>query len=228
VANEHFRPKGAVTENKKKIPPGYYWLAAAWPNLFPSCTDCNSERYHQFPQGMLLRGKANQFPLADPKKRARFPGKEKGEKPLILDPGDRRAGHNPERHLEFLTEAGKEGIVRAAEGKSKRVSVLGQQSIEVFALDRPMLIHARLSHAIRVRGQLRAIEFAAEDLNQSPGDTRYQKRMQALVEDFVNGFLAPASPYLAMVRQLTFPKTVELARKFRRAAAWLKPVLPTH
>ena len=42
---EHFRPKGEVAEDKEH--PGYYWLAASWENLFPSCIDFNRERTQQ-------------------------------------------------------------------------------------------------------------------------------------------------------------------------------------
>ena len=39
---EHYRPKGAVSEDDKH--PGYWWLAMAWDNLLPSCIDCNRKR----------------------------------------------------------------------------------------------------------------------------------------------------------------------------------------
>jgi uncharacterized protein (TIGR02646 family) len=46
---EHFRPKGRVTRwvnGKRKVVLrfGYYWLAAEWTNLLPSCIDCNRQR----------------------------------------------------------------------------------------------------------------------------------------------------------------------------------------
>src|SRR5688572_13150422 len=42
VAVEHYRPKGEVIDGDERVRPGYYWLAANWENLLPSCTDCNS------------------------------------------------------------------------------------------------------------------------------------------------------------------------------------------
>eukprot|EP01034_Spumella_vulgaris_P009128 gene9128-11597_t len=39
---EHYRPKGAVSENPNH--PGYWWLAMSWDNLLPSCIDCNRKR----------------------------------------------------------------------------------------------------------------------------------------------------------------------------------------
>ncbi len=46
---EHWRPKGEIAriESGKRIKvrkPGYYWLAAEWTNLLPSCIDCNRQR----------------------------------------------------------------------------------------------------------------------------------------------------------------------------------------
>src|SRR5688500_1280853 len=39
---EHYRPKGAFLRPDGSLSnPGYYWLAAEWTNLLPSCIDCN-------------------------------------------------------------------------------------------------------------------------------------------------------------------------------------------
>ncbi|GLS42688.1 HNH endonuclease [Methylobacterium brachythecii] len=43
---EHFRPKGGV---EGQVHPGYWWLAAEWTNLLPSCIDCNRRRYQPTP-----------------------------------------------------------------------------------------------------------------------------------------------------------------------------------
>ena len=51
MAVEHYRPKGEVVIAGKRTPPGYYWLASAWDNLLPSCTDCNSPRRQVLPDG---------------------------------------------------------------------------------------------------------------------------------------------------------------------------------
>jgi hypothetical protein len=60
---EHYRPKGRVTTNGKKVKikddkgqdydhPGYFWLAFHWTNLLPSCAFCNT-----------VNGKKNEFPI---------------------------------------------------------------------------------------------------------------------------------------------------------------------
>lgn len=62
---EHYRPKGRVTADKKKVKikndlgkevdhPGYFWLAFHWKNLLPSCALCNT-----------VNGKGNQFPIPE-------------------------------------------------------------------------------------------------------------------------------------------------------------------
>lgn len=64
---EHYRPKNAGT--------GYFWLAAVWENLLPSCIDCNRERYQPMFDpltGVLVKkekkaGKHDHFPLSGPK-----------------------------------------------------------------------------------------------------------------------------------------------------------------
>jgi len=38
---EHYRPKGSVANTDHS---GYWWLAADWENLLPSCIDCNRSR----------------------------------------------------------------------------------------------------------------------------------------------------------------------------------------
>ena len=72
---EHWRPKGQVEDDQgKKIKPGYYWLAADWNNLFPSCIDCNRRRYQKVGLGngeAVLLGKKDAFPLAPRSRRAR-------------------------------------------------------------------------------------------------------------------------------------------------------------
>ena len=56
---EHYRPKNAVTEDRKPVShPGYYWLAYEWHNLLLACKKCNSTH-----------------PDRDQTKRASHPGK---------------------------------------------------------------------------------------------------------------------------------------------------------
>ncbi|MEK9939970.1 MAG: hypothetical protein VW548_03245, partial [Methylotenera sp.] len=44
---EHFRPKGGIDGTDHL---GYWWFAATWLNLLPSCIDCNRKREHPTPR----------------------------------------------------------------------------------------------------------------------------------------------------------------------------------
>ncbi len=94
---EHFRPKGAVDEDKGH--PGYYWMAYDWTNLYASCHACNTvmEDLPEWddPTPGKTGGKGTHFPLSDPSKRAYKPDALVDEgQPLLLDPCDEKL--NPE------------------------------------------------------------------------------------------------------------------------------------
>jgi uncharacterized protein (TIGR02646 family) len=73
---EHYRPKGAVRDNGRKILPGYYWLAYSWSNLYYACADCNQYR------------KGDRFPLQNEAERALCHHDDiNRETPLLLNPG---------------------------------------------------------------------------------------------------------------------------------------------
>ena len=103
-AVEHFRPKGAVQQERSqgREYPGYYWLAYRWENLLVSCYSCNSSH-----KGAL-------FPLSNPETRARSHRDDvEAERPLLIDP----ASEEPRLHIRFrgsasvpLTERGRETV----------------------------------------------------------------------------------------------------------------------
>ncbi|KIH84714.1 HNH endonuclease [Pseudomonas batumici] len=109
---EHYRPKGAVSEDASH--PGYWWVAMDWDNLLPSCIDCNRKRKQVTPrlsarlltlrddrqgfnQGrLLLSGKKDSFPILG--QRAMSDAADlAAEYPLLLDP----CRDNPDEHLKF-------------------------------------------------------------------------------------------------------------------------------
>ncbi len=196
VAVEHYRPKGAVVDGKKELP-GYYWLAATWENLLPSCTDCNSRRKHRMDDGRkVVRGKGNEFPLARGSKRAKAPGQEKREKPLLLNPEI----DDPARHLEFAVERDRAGVIRAALLKGKP-SPKGMASIEVYALDRPQLTRARADFALRLLAHLRNTRQTLADHLAKPADANLKRRYDENAAELLR-FLDPGQPYCAMARQI--------------------------
>ena len=116
-AVEHFRPKGAVQQerNQGREYPGYYWLAYSWENLLVSCHSCNSKK------GTL-------FPLSDPGARARNHCVNMGaEHPLLVDP----ASEEPRQHIRFRGSA------------SVPLTKRGRETIRVLGLDRSGLEEER-------------------------------------------------------------------------------------
>jgi 5-methylcytosine-specific restriction endonuclease McrA len=200
VAIEHFRPKGKITDNGRDLRPGYWWLAAAWSNLLPSCTDCNSPRKKRLPDGTLqLSGKGNQFPLLNPAKRARSEGGERKEKPLLLDPCNGRI--RPEKHLEFVLDDKQRVGVRAQLMSTGKASRIGTESIRVFALDRPELVKARQSTAKRFLLRIEDARNAYVKLKQQPRSSARRAEFDRRVAE-LRDYLGDEQPYLGMCRQL--------------------------
>jgi hypothetical protein len=80
---DHFRPKLGVKEDPNH--PGYYWLAFEWTNLRLSCHRANRPRTNA--ETGQTGGKAEHFPLIDPKARAMGPNDRLSlEVPALIDP----------------------------------------------------------------------------------------------------------------------------------------------
>ncbi len=116
---EHYRPKGKVDEDEAH--PGYWWLAADWTNLLPSCLDCNRRRFQPTPKdfasltGILDAQQRKGFSPLKTGKESCFPISATGvrmmsrpdtslaasalaaEDALLLNP----CTHVPEEHLRF-------------------------------------------------------------------------------------------------------------------------------
>jgi hypothetical protein len=196
VAVEHYRPKGAVVEGKERLP-GYYWLAATWKNLLPSCTDCNSPRRQEMEDGKkVVRGKGNRFPLAPGSRRAKAPGQERREHPLLLHPEI----DEPQKHIDFAVERERAGIIRPALQRGQP-SPKGAMSIDVYALDRPQLTRARADFALRLLAHLRNTRQTEADHRAKPGDATLKKRYEENLAELLT-FLKPSQPYCAMARQI--------------------------
>ncbi len=143
---EHWRPKGQVDlPNKRKLP-GYYWLAATWDNLLPSCIDCNRSRrqYDGFLNKELLLGKETQFPVLNDnhlvlhdKPHEYDPGNDGGDEiPLLVNPClDEPSDFFYYRDALILP---KDYLIGDDLEKAKN-------SITVYALNRSALVYDRLA-----------------------------------------------------------------------------------
>ncbi len=186
---EHYRPKGKVVVYPRNgnIPaqtkPGYYWLAARWPNLLLSCADCNRPRMQDdFDGNARVVGKANFFPLADETKRASGPWLVLKEEPLLLNP----CIDDPADHLDFKEDGRVEP--RLVDGVPSKK---GAASIHYLGLARLELLQMRARHARMVLAAIRHTVDALEK-HRDPG---------ADLEDLVS-FLSPKEAYVAFSRML--------------------------
>ena len=192
---EHFRPKSGVRVGDELIWGVYFWLAASWGNLLPSCTDCNRERRQTLPDGTKQTlGKANQFPISSEAKRAAKEGEERVEGRLLIHP----SLDDPSKHLVFEPD----GIVS---WKSRK----GKESIRVYALLRRGLVQARsalqveiLTHISIARGLARKLETEGPDADL---EALLLQELEALAR-----FVDAEHEYCAMARALIDPVLEEL------------------
>ena len=203
---EHWRPKSEVLvfEGEKRYRRrGYYWLAADWNNLLPSCIECNRSREQEIaeldqrvtPRRRSL-GKGNLFPLADETKRAVNNAGISQEEPLILHP----CVDQPQDYLEFIDY----GLVRAKVDETNTAKPKGEKSIEVFGLNRMELVQSRREVLLLIQQRMFTILALASQLEE-----KQTKRRQELIEDLLSyeldalsQFRDPRRPYSLMARQL--------------------------
>jgi uncharacterized protein (TIGR02646 family) len=194
---EHFRPKGAVLVNGKPVGRGYYWLAADWENLLPSCIDCNRPRTQEiFGGDAQVQGKATEFPIADEKKRAAGPGQEKLEKRLLLNP----CLDDPKKHLVFEVQPNNEVIVRPAVKSGGKESQIGKESIRVYALQRQGLVAARRDRILLIKAQVARLNRLIRRLDQNPNDEEVGSWLQDEMQE-LDRLLEGDQPYAGMARQ---------------------------
>jgi uncharacterized protein (TIGR02646 family) len=189
---EHYRPKKEIERpDKTKIKPGYYWLAADWKNLLPTCIDCNRRRRQTVKGEVLPAGKGIKFPLADESKRARLPGREIDEKPLLLDP----TVDNPAAHLSY----DKAGTVRATESQNGE-SPRGRATIEVLGLNRRGLVRGRKAVRLWLEEAIGRFSEAERELEIDP-DNEFARRQRDKARREMKKRARRDQPYAGMVRE---------------------------
>ena len=200
---EHWRPKAEVItdEQGQKRRYGYYWLAADWENLLPSCIDCNRVRTHFdfLKREEVTLGKGNWFPIASDSRRAGSLDEEKGEKPLLLNP----CNDHPENHLEFHEE----GFVKARLNANNQPDEKALASIRFYALNRAELVHDRRERILLIKQKMSTIRSLAKLFEQEKASTNQEKSF--IVEDLLSHeleqlhrFQEPDQPFSAMAKQL--------------------------
>jgi hypothetical protein len=221
---EHFRPKGAVSDDDTH--PGYWWLGMVWTNLLPSCIDCNRKRQQRSPPPstslveLYEHSKAHALPSSQTGKKDSFPLAAGGrrlfaesnsyadEKALLLDP----TRDDPTEHLRFFVGSPL-GLV-GPETKSGVPSERGAMSIQIYGLNRLGLVQdrTRVLRQLEFLGDL-AIDLGAiiqeiEDANamaalHAAGVQRLAERLRLLQDRTLAEMRAMAgskAPYSAMAR----------------------------
>lgn len=198
---EHFRPKGGYIDDDGKFrSPGYYWLAASYDNLLPSCIDCNRERkqFHWTKDGRRVvtkSGKANRFPIAPGTQRANVPAELPNEMPLLLNP----CTDYPEQHLRFFADGFVEPATTAEENQMSK----GRATIDIYGLVRDALVSERRKWATLMEAAMQGVLTADRNMREHPQDpAMVSQRTEA--ENALTFFLQPDSPYLAMTTAMEF------------------------
>jgi len=201
---EHYRPKNAVFDEQTKMLkyPGYPWLAFEWSNLLPSCIDCNRQRTQEIRAGSRVLGKANRFPLLSEKQRARRPGDERREVPLLLNPCRDR--------VETYFFYNDEGFVLP---KPKRGLALQRASstIEICGLYRTNLVRSRVEHLLRIKRDIEVLHGHIKLMNDNPGMRGAMDQLDLIVKT-LRAYLEPDQPYTALARQFIEPVIADITK----------------
>ncbi|MBZ9763368.1 hypothetical protein LB553_21140 [Mesorhizobium sp. CA8] len=161
---EHYRPKGRIDNGVQKIKPGYWWLAAKWDNLVPSCILCNRETNQiLFDNTVLKSGKGDRFPLLEEAHRGTKEGSEAGETPLLIDP----CNDDPGKYLRYDVRDGKCIVVPKVNNISDLNFIRARTSIDVYGLNRSGLVIDRTRYMKRIQYILRQLEKQATALDRA-------------------------------------------------------------
>lgn len=214
---EHFRPKGRLAEDKSH--PGYWWLAADWDNLLPSCIDCNRRRRQTQagPEGAPMvenSGKQDLFPMDGPY----ITGPDtdiSAEHPLLLNP----CRDDPAQHLAFRVLPDPL-LALALPLDPPDAPQRGAAAIRVYGLNRLALVQERtriLRRLELLREVLARLDEAAALIESStdPAAKRALSPINSAVDRLLHDMAAMAAetePYSEMVTEWLRHWAEELAR----------------
>jgi hypothetical protein len=216
VDSEHYRPKGGYFKSGQLKKPGYYWLAADWRNLLPSCVDCNRGRIQSFAnEPPQLSGKTNFFPIANERARATKPDAEVKEQRLLLNP----RLDDPEQHLEFAAD----GIIRERRDQNSQPSPMGVASVKVYGLQRDDLVSRRKVTFDMTTGAIGGANFTAGLLRASPGNDSLKLALGFHV-NALRRMMEPVQNYAALARQMAKPEIAAWEAEFGSIGP--DPVMP--
>jgi uncharacterized protein (TIGR02646 family) len=170
---EHFRPKGAIETDAGLMKPGYWWLAASWDNLLPSCIRCNrKERVPLFDGSELVAGKGNRFPLDDENSRAHEIGGEANEMPLLIDP----CREDPADFIRFEDIDERCIAVPVEQDPTSLSARRARASIDIYGLNRAGLVQDRSRYMARAKLLIAQLERAVRRFNRMSSDDGENRR----------------------------------------------------
>lgn len=234
---EHYRPKGSVSNSQHK---GYWWLAADWDNLLPSCIDCNRRRKQELPEmsleerkaiwddtriegkmskNTIQMGKKDLFPLKEESERAGFIEDERlmrralsQEAPLLLNP----TADNPRDFISYNVGASDDYSLVLPWNETGDRNERSSASVMVYGLNRLRLVQART----RVKRQLEFLYSLAIKLGTINSEVSERKQS---VQDDLNG-LPPsqAEKIEALGKDLAFFTSVNSSLDTMSADIWEK------
>jgi predicted ATPase len=156
VPLSHFRPhSNTINFHGEHFPRHYFWLGLEWTNLHLVCRHCS-------------QSKGSRFPIRDEARRARVPGgpdfdparieaELEAEGALLVDP----CRDDPGEHLAF----------DEISGLAKPLTERGKVTLELYNLNRPQLIEARVAAVEDLMQDLKLIRlFTAVDAEELLGD----------------------------------------------------------
>lgn len=202
---EHFRPKGAVTEDPAHH--GYWWLAHTWSNLLPSCGHCNKRRRQhiatedmteeqvlalQAKKPKVSYGKMNQFPIAG--RRASYSAQDLTiEEPHLINPTE----EDPEPFFKWSAN-GLYSIV-LAKPTDAQTSARALSNISVFGLNRLRLVQSRTSRLNELRYQrIQILDALRKDAAKPDSSDHLEVAIQKI--EALKQLHGADKPYTAMVK----------------------------
>jgi hypothetical protein len=237
---EHYRPKGGVTEARGGHP-GYWWLAAAWRNLLPSCPGCNQRRRQTvFDPGMSieefeqacrqkpheLTGKANSFPVQGDNwvaTEAEWLANEQQniavEDPLLINPCER----DPANHLEFFFEWDRKTYIWEADPIYALVrpkssagvdDPYAKASIAIYGLNRAGLVRERAARVKDLEKLCLPVVDLAREMEELPSPAELARILARLKQYRANliALTQPDQTYAGMARAFLAEFERELTR----------------
>ncbi|MGO4570173.1 hypothetical protein AB4Z52_35400 [Rhizobium sp. 2YAF20] len=207
---EHFRPKGAIETATDRISPGYWWLAAVWENLLPSCIRCNREETQALYDGTLVKvGKGERFPIFDEADRASAENGEKSERPFLIDP----AGEEPADYIKFVEENGYCIAKCVDESETTEDGQRARASIDIYGLNREGLVSDRSRQMLRAKASLRLLELAMAEfdrLGAAGQPTDFVELSITRETELLGSFTSGADRFTGMMRRLIFPELIRM------------------